>query len=192
MENLEGVVSSLKQELTVAKKRVSELQHALEDDMHYDTDGLSHDDDDSDDVSLHLSDDDSEDDGGLRDNGSRPSEPRSYRSFDELEDEYDISDRLQIKLNDLTNSDSLPRATRGARPPSDSVDSEVFEHATSPLRTHDDETQGSRKSGRRRSSGTDDHETGIDRRRRRSEDKRRKSLEKKRSFEKRQADNSIH
>lgn len=171
VENLESVVSSLKQELATAKKRVSELQHALEDDMHYDTDGLSDDDDDV--VALDLSDDDSEDDVDFKDNGSRPSEPRSYRSFDELEDEYDISDRLQLKLNDLTNSD-------------------VFENATSSIRTHDEETQVSRKSDRGRGSGPDDHDTGADKRRRKSEEKRRKSLEKKRSFEKRHTDNSIH
>lgn len=184
VETLESVVSNLKQELSIAKKRVSELQHALEDDMHYDSDGLSHEDDD-DDIGLDLSDDDSEHDDDSKDNGSRPSEPRSYRSFEELEDEYDISDRLQLKLNDLTNTDGLPRAAG-------SVDSDVFENTTSSVRTNTDDIQVSRKNDRRRSSGADDHDTNKDRRRRKSDEKRRKSLEKKRSFEKRLTDNSIH
>ncbi|XP_015760291.1 PREDICTED: unconventional myosin-XVIIIa-like [Acropora digitifera] len=184
VETLESVVSNLKQELSIAKKRVSELQHALEDDMHYDSDGLSHEDDD-DDIGLDLSDDDSEHDDDSKDNGSRPSEPRSYRSFEELEDEYDISDRLQLKLNDLTNTDGLPRAAA-------SVDSDVFENTTSSVRTNTDDVQVSRKNDRRRSSGADDHDTNKDRRRRKSDEKRRKSLEKKRSFEKRLTDNSIH
>lgn len=191
VETLESAVSNLKQELSIAKKRVSELQHALEDDMHYDSEGLSHDDDD-DDIGLDLSDDDSEQDDDSKDNGSRPSGPRSYRSFDDLEDEYDISDRLQLKLNDLTNSDGLPRAARGTHPPAGSVDSDVFENTASSVRTNADGTQVSRKSDRRRSSETDDHETNNDRRRRKSDEKRRKSLEKKRSFEKRLTDNSIH
>lgn len=193
VETLESVVSNLKQELSIAKKRVSELQHALEDDMHYDSDGLSHDDDDDDDdIGLDLSDDDSEHDDDSKDNGSRPSEPRSYRSFEELEDEYDISDRLQLKLNDLTNSDRLPRAASGTRPPAGSGDSDVFENTTSSVRTNTDDIQVSRKNDRRRSSGADDHDTNKDRRRRKSDEKRRKSLEKKRSFEKRLTDNSIH
>ena len=183
VEHLEGVVSSLKQELGMAKKRVSELQHALEDDMHYDSEGLSQDDDDDIDIDLGLSDDDSEDD--LKDTDSRPSEPRSYRSFDELEDEYDITDKLKRKLNDLTDSDSLPHSARGARPPADSVDSDVFESVTSP---HDD----SRRRDRRPRSGTDERDTGPDKRRRKSSERRRKSLEKRRSFEKRSTDNTIH
>ena len=188
VEHLEGVVSSLKQELGMAKKRVSELQHALEDDMHYDSEGLSQDEDDDIEIDLDLSDDDSEDD--LKDTDSRPSEPRSYRSFDEIEDEYDISDKLKRKLNDLTDSDSLPRSARGARPPADSVDSDVFENVTSPNRTHGDDD--SRRRDRRLRSGTDERDTSTDKRRRKSSDMRRKSLEKKRSFEKRSRDNSIH
>ena len=188
VEHLEGVVSSLKQELGMAKKRVSELQHALEDDMHYDSDGLSQDDDDDVDIDLGLSDDDSEDD--LKDTDSRPSEPRSYRSFDELEDEYDITDKLKRKLNDLTDSDSLSRPARGARPPADSVDSDVFESVSSPHRTHEDDD--SRWTDRRPHSGTDERDTGPDKRRRKSSERRRKSLEKKRSFEKRSTDNPIH
>lgn len=189
MENLEGVVASLKQELGMAKKRVSELQHALEDDMNYDSDGMS-DDDDDDDIDLGLS-DDSDD---LKDSGSRPSEPRSYRSFDELDDaEDDISDRLKRKLNDLSEHVDLPRSARGARPHADSVDSDVFENA----RHEDDVNRVRKESGegrhhRRPRSGTDEHDTSVDKRRRRSDDKRRKSLEKKRSFEKKSTDNSIH
>ena len=188
VEHLEGVVASLKQELGMAKKRVSELQHALEDDMHYDSDGLTNDEDDEDDdIVLGLS-DDSDDD--LKDSDSRPSEPRSYRSFDELDDDYDISDRLKRKLNDLTDSDSIPRSARGSRPPADSVGSDVFENATSPHRTSGDDD--SRKGSRRPRSGTDEHDPSADKRRRKSDDKRRKSVEKKRSFEKRSTDNSIH
>lgn len=176
----------------MAKKRVSELQHALEDDMHYDSEGMSNDDDD-DDLDLGLSDDSDE----FKDSGSRRSEPRSYRSFDELDDDYDITDRLKRKLDDL--SDDVPRSTRGARPPVDSVDSDVFENT----RQSDNVTE-SRKSGRRESgdgrhprrsrSGTDEHDTSVDKRRKKSEDKRRKSVEKKRSFEKKSTstDNSIH
>ena len=187
VEHLEGVVASLKQELGMAKKRVSELQHALEDDMNYDSDGMSHDedDDDDDDIDLGLS-DDSDD---LRDNESRPSEPRSYRSFDELDDDDDLSDRLKRKLTDLTESDSLPRSARGSRPPVGSVHSEVFVHPSSPRQTDGDDV---RKTGRRSRSGTEEKDSSGEKRRRRSEDKRRKSLEKKRSFEKRSTDTSIH
>ena len=184
VEHLEGVVASLKQELGMAKKRVSELQHALEDDMNYDSDGMSHGEDD-DDIDLSLS-DDSDD---LRDNDSRPSEPRSYRSFDELEDDDDLSDRLKRKLTDLTEPDSLTRSARGSRPPADSVGSDVFEHPTSPRRTDDDDV---RKTGRRSRSGTEEKDTSVEKRRRKSDEKRRKSLEKKRSFEKRPTDTSIH
>ena len=187
--HLEGLVASLKQELGMAKKRVTELQHALEDDMHYDSEGLSHDDDDDDDIDLDLS-DDTDDDDDLKESDSRPSEPRSYRSFDELEEDYDISDRLKRKLNDLTDSDSLSRSARGSRPPADSVDSDVFENLASPQRTHDENDP--RKSGRRSRSGTDERDTGGDKKRRKSDERRRKSLEKKRSFEKRSTDNSIH
>lgn len=178
----------------MAKKRVSELQHALEDDMHYDSDGMSNDDDEDDDIDLDLSDDS---DDEFKDSGSRPSEPRSYRSLDDLDDEDDLSDRLKRKLNDL--SEDLPRSARGSRPPADSVDSDVFESTR-----HDGDVNESRKAGRRGSeegrharrsrSGTDEHETSIDKRRRRSDDKRRKSVEKRKSFEKKSTstDNSIH
>lgn len=172
---------------------MSELQHALEDDMHYDSDGMSNDyDDDDDDIDLNLS-DDSDD---FKDSGSRPSEPRSYRSLDELEDEDDLSDRLKQKLNDL--KDDLPRSTRESRPPAVSVDSDVFENTV----RHDDDLNDSLKGGRRVSqegrphrrsrSGTDENDTSAEKRRRRSEEKRRKSVEKRRSFEKKSKDNSIH
>lgn len=191
VEHLEGVVASLKQELGLAKKRVSELQHALEDDMHYDSEGMSNDDDDDDDIDLNLS-DDSDD---FKDSGSRPSEPRSYRSLDELDDEDDLSDRLKRKLNDL--KDDLPRSTRGSRPPADSVDSDVFENTV----RHDDDLNDSRKGGRSashegrrrsRSEPKDENDTSVEKRRQRSEEKRRKSVEKRRSFEKKSKDNSIH
>lgn len=174
----------------MAKKRVSELQHALEDDMHYDSEGMSNDDDDDDDLS-----DDSDDD--FRDGGSRPSEPRSYRSYDELEDDDDLSDRLKQKLNDL--SDDLPRSARGSRLPADSVDSDVFETTRNDADGNESRKPARRASGesrphRRSRSGTDEHDTSIDKRRRRSDDKRRKSVEKSRSFEKKptSTDNSIH
>lgn len=182
VENLEGVVANLKQELGIAKKRVSELQHALEDDMHYDSDGLSNDDDGDDDLDLGGLSDDSDE---LIDN-DRPSEPRSYRSYDELEDDDDLSDRLKRKLNDLTESDSLPRSVRRSRPLANSMDSDP----SSPRGTYDEED--SRRTGRRSRSGTDDLDTSAEKRQRRSEDRRRKSLEKKRSFEKRSTDNSLH
>lgn len=178
----------------MAKKRVSELQHALEDDMHYDSDGMSHDDDDDDDdIDLNLS-DDSDDD--FKDSGSRPSGPRSYRSLDELDDEDDLSDRLKRKLNDL--KDDLPHSIRGSRPSAYSVDSDVFENTV----RHDDDVSDSRKGGRRVSqegrphrrsrSGTDEHDTSVEKRRKKSDDERRKSVEKSKSFEKKSTDNSIH
>ena len=150
--------------------------------MHYDSDGLSNDDDGDDDLDLGGLSDDSDE---LIDN-DRPSEPRSYRSYDELEDDDDLSDRLKRKLNDLTESDSLPRSVRRSRPLANSMDSDP----SSPRGTYDEED--SRRTGRRSRSGTDDLDTSAEKRQRRSEDRRRKSLEKKRSFEKRSTDNSLH
>ena len=180
MENLEGIVANLKQELSMAKKRVNELQHALEDDMHYDSEGMS------DDGDLDFSDDSDY----LKESSSRRSEPRSYRSFDELDDGDDLTDGLKRKLNNLTELDDQPRSA-------DSVDdADVFDNSY--RRQNEDGAvigtrRGSEEKGhhRRHRSGTDESDAGFEKRRRKSHDKKRKSLEKSRSFEKCSKDNSV-
>lgn len=94
MEALEVDLASSKQELSLAKKRVSELQHALEDDMNYDSDGLSHENSD-------LSDDS---DTNIETSSAVPSEPRSYRSVEDLENDDELELKLKKKLSEIRDT----------------------------------------------------------------------------------------
>ena len=99
IETLEAQLTLTKQELTLANKRVSELQHALEEDMRSDDD-----DDDDDEPYVNLDDvTTSEEEEELSD--SRPSEPKSYQSYDDLDDDVELSTRVRDKLHDLVEKD---------------------------------------------------------------------------------------
>ena len=155
MESLEAQVASLKQELNLSKQRVKELQHALEDDMHYNSDGMSNDDDDD----LDLSDTDSDLDHEV---GGRTSKPRSYQSYDSLDGEDDLTAGLQRRLSDLVDADDSvfrgsPRSPRGA----------------------EGKDEDSRKLARR-TSGPDGQSSSAHRRRRSSEHKKRHGSDKRR------------
>lgn len=147
METLEVDLASTKQELSLSKKRVAELQHALEDDMNYDSDGLSHGESD-------LSDDS---DGNLDTSSVVPSEPRSYRSLEDLDNDDGLDKhKLKKKLSEIATD---------AR--SDSGGSTRKTSATTSLSPKSDKD--------------DDKKRRSDHRSR--EDRRKKSIEKRKSLE---------
>ncbi|XP_048583145.1 unconventional myosin-XVIIIa-like isoform X2 [Nematostella vectensis] len=153
IENLEAQLSLSKQELNLSKKRVAELQRALEDDM-LDSDGI----DDSD-----LSDGDL--DITLETASRGPSEPRSYRSLEDLDDDSDLQNKLKSRLTDL--ADGRDERSSGLDSPRslNSPDS-----VTSP--------DGTRDEGKpKKSAAKKEHS-------RSREERRKKSIEKRKSQEK--------
>lgn len=148
-------MSSLKQELNLSKQRVKELQHALEDDMDYNSDGMSNDDDDD----IDLSDSDS--DFAV----TRSSKPRSYQSFDSLEPDEELGEGLKQKLGPLVDDDtfgSSPRSPRGEAdgPPKPRRMSNQGDEDGGYKRRKSAEHKKRRGSDRRRSAGKTD--TSID------------------------------
>lgn len=102
----------MKSELTMTKKRLAELQQAMEDNLHHDSDMTSESDDD--DVTTR---------GSLSSyralSGSRVlSEPRSYKSYEDLDDAQDITDRLARRLAALDDLGSPTSSRSGVGQPS--------------------------------------------------------------------------
>lgn len=101
---MEMTLAVTKSELTMTKKRLADLQQAMEDNLHDDSD-----------LSSEVSDDEVEHSSmssyrAL--SGSRvSSEPRSYKSYEDLDDVHDITDRLTRKLHALDDLGS-PTSSR--------------------------------------------------------------------------------
>ena len=94
------ILSATKSELSMTKKRLSDLQQAMEEHLNYDSDGLSSDsssdDNDVDDDHMSLT-----SSRAFSESGRMSSEPRSYKSYEDLDDVDDVSDRLTRRLNAL-------------------------------------------------------------------------------------------
>ncbi|KAK3738198.1 hypothetical protein QZH41_012776 [Actinostola sp. cb2023] len=158
VETLEVDLASAKQELSLSKTRVAELQHALEDDMHYDSDGLSNDSDLSDDFDANV------------ETASRvPSEPRSYRSIEDLDDDDELDVKLKKRLTEIKDRRDM-RSDAGG-----SFDSSTRKTSAStslsPKSDKDDEKPKRAEESKRRSDI------------RSREDRRKKSIEKRKSLE---------
>jgi len=152
METLEVDLASAKQELALSKKRVAELQHALEDDMNYDSDGLSHE---------HDSDLSDDSDANLETSSVVPSEPRSYRSMEDLEDDDELELKLKKKLSEIKDTTDARSDSGGSSTRRTSGSTSL-----SPKSDKDDDTKKRRSDHRSR------------------EGRRQKSIEKRRSQEK--------
>ena len=102
---MEVTLAATKSELTMTKKRLADLQQAMEDNLHDDSDMSSESEDDDDATHSSMS-------SYRALSGSRvSSEPRSYKSYEDLDDAHDITDRLTRKLNALDDVIS-PTSTR--------------------------------------------------------------------------------
>ena len=110
---MEVTLAATKSELVMTKKRLADLQQAMEDNLNDDS-SLSSDSDDDDDDATHSS------MSSIRAlSGSRvSSEPRSYKSYEDLDDVHDISDRLTQKLNALDELGSPDSSRSGIEQPS--------------------------------------------------------------------------
>ena len=98
LEEMEIILTATKNELAMTKKRLSDLQQAMEEHINYDSDddvtSDSSSDDDDDPISLTSS-------RAFSESGRISSEPRSYKSYEDLDDVEDVSDRLARRLNAL-------------------------------------------------------------------------------------------
>lgn len=110
LEEMETVLVATKSELAITKKRLADLQQAMEENLHYDSEGLTTDtssdeEDEHDSMSSYRALSDSR----------VSSEPRSYKSYEDLDDVYDVSDRLARRLNaiDGLHSPTSPRSDVG-------------------------------------------------------------------------------
>ena len=114
LEELEVTLAATKSELTMTKKRLADLQQAMEDNLHDDSDMTSESDDDDDDNVTRSS------MSSYRAlSGSRvSSEPRSYKSYEDLDDAHDITDRLTRQLNALDDLGSPTSSRSGIGQPS--------------------------------------------------------------------------
>ncbi|XP_028396450.1 unconventional myosin-XVIIIa-like [Dendronephthya gigantea] len=113
LEEIEVVLAATKSELNMTKKRLADLQQAMEDNLHDDSDMTSESDDDDDDVTHSSM-------SSYRAlSGSRvSSEPRSYKSYEDLNDAHDITDRLTRRLNVLDDLGSPTSSQSGVGQPS--------------------------------------------------------------------------
>ena len=114
---MEVTLAATKSELTMTKKRLADLQQAMEDNLRDDSDMTS---DSEDDDVTHSS------MSSYRPlSGSRvSSEPRSYKSYEDLDDVHDITDRLTRKLNALDDLGSPTSSRSGIGQPSASMSDE--------------------------------------------------------------------
>ena len=114
---MEVTLAATKSELTMTKKRLADLQQAMEDNLRDDSDMTS---DSEDDDVTHSS------MSSYRPlSGSRvSSEPRSYKSYEDLDDAHDITDRLTRKLNALDDLGSPTSSRSGIGQPSASMSDE--------------------------------------------------------------------
>lgn len=108
---MEVLLAATKSELVITKKRLADLQQAMEENLQYDSDGLTSDtssdeDDEHDSLSSHRT----------LSESRVSSEPRSYKSFEDLDEVYDVSDRLARRLDAL---DQLSPPTSPTSPRSD-------------------------------------------------------------------------
>ncbi|XP_031549200.1 unconventional myosin-XVIIIa-like [Actinia tenebrosa] len=159
VESLEIQLASTKQELALSKKRVAELQHALEDDMHSDSDRLS-DGDLSDDSDLNL------------ETSSRvPSEPRSYRSIEDLDERDELDSKLKKKLREF--KDSSIDSHSGTSSPADSSTRKTSANLSPRSEKGEDRTKHTDESSKRKKSA--EHKS--------RDDRRKKSIEKRKSLE---------
>ena len=113
VEELEVALAATKTELNMTKKRLADLQQAMEENLNDDSDMTSDSDDDDDDVTRSSM-------SSIRAlSGSRvSSEPRSYKSYEDLDDVHDITDRLSRKLNELDDLGSPTSSRSGIGQPS--------------------------------------------------------------------------
>ena len=118
LEELEVTLAATKSELNMTKKRLADLQQAMEDNLRDDSDMTSDSEDDDDITHSSMS--------SYRPlSGSRvSSEPRSYKSYEDLDDVHDITDRLTRKLNALDDLGSPTSSRSGIGQPSASMSDE--------------------------------------------------------------------
>ena len=156
LENLESQATILKQELALANKRIDGLQQSLEDDLDYDLDDLGSGDSDVDIGSPH----------------SRRSESASYRSFDDVDEGDNISDRLRRKLDsleedirsrrrepledDLYDDSDRPSSRKSHGGDSSSAKRRSTDHDTTKARRKVSEDADTRRRSRRRSDHNDE------------------------------------
>lgn len=108
---MEVVFAATKSELNITKKRLADLQQAMEENLHDDSDMTSESDDDDVTRSSMSS-------YRALSRSRVSSEPRSYKSYEDLDDAHDITERLTRRLNVLDDLGSPTSSQSGVGQPS--------------------------------------------------------------------------